>query len=152
MSGIQIVPFRRRHLPRILEIENACFASEAWPRDEFLAYYADCRDLFLTAKLSGRIAGYMITCVDYRAGGKIAEICSLAVDPGYQRRGVAQALLRHTLDSLDSEGVPKTELAVRTENAAALALYRSFGFRRVRRKRRYYEDGGDAFQMARGNE
>ena len=143
------MPFRRRHLARILEIERASFGAEAWPREYFLEMYADCPELFLVGKASGRIAGYMITCVDGPAGKRAAEIASLAVDPVYRRRGVAQALLSYSLNSLDRSGIQRTVLMVRTGNAAGLALYRSFGFRRVRRARGYYEDGGDAFRMVR---
>ena len=143
--AIQIVPFRLRHLPRILRIERASFAADAWPRKYFLELYGDCRDFFVVAKLGGRIAGYAVACVDQRK----AEIASLAVHPDYRRRGVADALMRHTLAGLRADGVRRVELMVRTGNAAAAQLYRALGFRRVRTVARYYEDGGDGFLMAR---
>ena len=142
---IQIVPFRRRHLDRILRIERASFGPEAWPRALFLELYRDCRDLFFIAKLSGRIAGYIVTCVE----GRTAEVASLAVHPDYRRRGVAAALIGITLRRLPAVGIRRAELMVRTGNAAGAGLYRSFGFRRVRTLRCYYEDGGDAFLMTR---
>ena len=110
-------------MPRILRIERASFGSEAWPRKYFLELYRDCRAFFVVAKVGGRIAGYAVACMAKRN----AEIASLAVHPDYRRRGVADALMRHTLRE----------------------LYRSLGFRRVRMVRRYYEDGGDGFLMAR---
>lgn len=143
--AIRIVPFRRRHLDRILRIERASFGLEAWPRALFLEFYRDCRDLFFVAKLSGRIAGYIVTCLE----GRTAEIASLAVHPDCRRRGVAAALIRRTLRRLPAAGVHRAELMVRTGNAAGAGLYRSFGFRRVRTVRRYYEDGGDALLMTR---
>lgn len=96
-------------------------------------------------KLGGRIAGYMVTCVTKRQ----AEIVSLAVHPDYRRRGVADALMRHTLRALSKAGVRRAELVVRTGNTAGAQLYRTLGFRRVRLLRRYYEDGGDGVLMAR---
>ena len=99
----------------------------------------------MVAKLEGRIAGYMITCVEQRN----AEIVSLAVHPHFRRRGVADALLRHALRALRKCGVRRVELMVRTGNTAGAQLYRSLGFRKVRLVRRYYEDGGDGFLMAR---
>jgi len=111
----------------------------------FLDLYADCRDLFLTAKVGGRIAGYISTCVEKRE----AEIVSLAVHPDYRRRGVADALMRRTLDALRKAGVRRVSLMVRTGNTAGEQLYRAHGFRRVRLERRYYEDGGDGFLMVR---
>ena len=136
---------RLRHLARVLRIERASFGSDAWPRKYFLELYRDCRDVFVVAKVGGRIAGYAVACVEKRN----AEIASLAVHPDYRRRGVADALMRHTLRELGAAGVGRVELMVRTGNTAGAQLYRSLGFRRVRRVPRYYEDGGDGFLMAR---
>jgi ribosomal-protein-alanine N-acetyltransferase len=143
--AIQIVPFRLRHLARVLRIERASFGAEAWPRKYFLELYRDCRDFFVVAKVGGRVAGYAVACADKRN----AEIASLAVHPDYRRRGVADVLMRHMLRALGAAGVGRVELMVRTGNTAGAQLYRSLGFRRVRMVPRYYEDGGDGFLMAR---
>ncbi len=143
--AIQIVPFRLRHLDRILSIERASFGKDAWPRSYFLELYGECREGFLVAKVRRRIAGYALTCVEGRNG----EIGSLAVLPDYRRQGVADALMKRTLRVLKAERVRRVELMVRTGNDAAAALYRRFGFRRVRRVRGYYDDGGDGFLMVR---
>jgi ribosomal-protein-alanine N-acetyltransferase len=143
--AIQIVPFRLRHLARVLRIERASFGAEAWPRKYFLELYRDCRDFFVVAKVGGRVAGYAVACAEKRN----AEIASLAVHPDYRRRGVAGVLMRHTLRELGAAGVGRVELMVRTGNTAGAQLYRSLGFRRVRMVPRYYEDGGDGFLMAR---
>jgi ribosomal-protein-alanine N-acetyltransferase len=143
--AIQIVPFRLRHLPRVLRIERASFGAEAWPRKYFLELCRDCRGFFVVAKVRGRIAGYAVACAEKRN----AEIASLAVHPDYRRLGVADTLMRHTLRELGAAGVRRVELMVRTGNAAGLQLYRALGFRGVRTVPRYYEDGGDGFLMAR---
>ncbi len=142
---IQIVPFRLRHLPRILKIERASFGREAWPRRYFLELYGECRDFFIVAKVRGRIAGYAVAC----AAKRESEIASLAVHPDYRRLGVGDALMRHTLRALPPAGIRRVELMVRPANAAAARLYRAHGFRRVRLERGYYEDGGDAYLMVR---
>jgi [ribosomal protein S18]-alanine N-acetyltransferase len=144
--AIQIVPFRLRHMQRLLRIERASFGAEAWPRRYFLEMYRDCRDFFVVAKVRGRIAGYAVACTEKRN----AEIASLAVHPDYRRQGVGDALMRRMLRELCAAGVGRVELMVRTGNTAGAQLYRSLGFRRVRLVRRYYEDGGDGFVMVRG--
>jgi ribosomal-protein-alanine N-acetyltransferase len=128
-----------------MRIERASFGADAWPRKYFLELYRDCRDFFVLAKVGGRIAGYAVACADKRH----AEIASLAVHPDYRRRGVADALMRHTLGALGAAGFGRVDLMVRTENLAGAQLYRSLGFRRVRQVPHYYEDGGDGFLMAR---
>jgi len=142
---IQIVPFRLRHLERILRIERASFGRDAWPPRYFLELYRDCRRLFVVAKLSGRIAGYAVACLEQPH----AEIASLAVAPDYRRRGIAVALMRHLLGALKPAGARRVTLTVRTGNLAAISLYRSLGFRKARLAAGYYEDGGDAFVMTR---
>lgn len=143
MHAPQVRPFRRYHLSRILRIERTSFASEAYSKAMFLQLYRDCGDLFFVARQSGRIAGYMVTC---RAGDR-AEIISIAVDPAYRRYGVASALIEHTLKRLRALRVRAVDLTVRPHNLAAITLYRSFGFARLRRVKGYYEDGGDAIRM-----
>ena len=129
----------------MLRIERASFGADAWPRQCFVDLYRDGRDFFVVAKVGGRVAGYAVACAEKRK----AEIASLAVDPEYRRRGVADALMRHTLRELCAAGARRVELMVRTGNTAGAQLYRSLGFRRVRLVPRYYEDGGDGFLMAR---
>jgi ribosomal-protein-alanine N-acetyltransferase len=137
------VPFRRRHLDRILRIERACFAREAYSRGLFLELYEECAGLFFVAKRAGRIGAYMVTC----ATAPSAEIVSVAVHPDYRRQGMARALIEHTLRALGDAGIRRVELRVRDTNTAGIRLYRSFGFRRAGLERRYYEDGGHAVHM-----
>ena len=128
-----------------MRIERASFGAEAWPRKYFLELYRDCGGFFVVAKVGGRIAGYAVACAEKRN----AEIASLAVHPDYRRRGVADALMRHTLRELRGAGFGRVELMVRTGNTVGAQLYRALGFRRVRTMPGYYEDGGDGFLMAR---
>jgi [ribosomal protein S18]-alanine N-acetyltransferase len=143
--AVQIVPFRLRHLERVVWIERASFGTEAWPRRYFVSLYRDCRDFFVVAKVGGRIGGYAVACAEQRN----AEIASLAVHPDYRRRGVADALMRYTLRELNTADVRRVELMVRTGNTAGAQLYRAHGFRRVRMVPGYYEDGGDGILMVR---
>ncbi len=57
------------------------------------------------------------------------RILSLAVGPEWQGRGIGRRLLAAGLESLRQRGAQAVRLEVRPDNAAALALYRSFDFR-----------------------
>jgi ribosomal protein S18 acetylase RimI-like enzyme len=58
------------------------------------------------------------------------EICSLTVDPNYFRRGIADKLINHVLDSSDCvEAVVETAIA----NTPAIKLYEKHGFIEYRR-------------------
>jgi L-phenylalanine/L-methionine N-acetyltransferase len=78
---------------------------------------------------------------------------ALAVHDDFYRRGVGSALLTALLDCADrSFGLRRVELAVFAENAAAIALYRRFGFVEEGRSRGYaMRDGvlADVLHMAR---
>jgi ribosomal-protein-alanine N-acetyltransferase len=86
-----------------------------------------------------------------------AHITVLAVDPRYQRRGLGKWLLVNLLtDACDGqrpapeEGdrtLTRATLEVRPSNSRALALYESFGFETLGRRRRYYADGEDALVL-----
>lgn len=73
-----------------------------------------------------------------------AHITVLAVDPHYQRRGLGKWLLVNLLGDACDRALTRATLEVRPSNSRALALYESFGFETLGRRRRYYADGEDA--------
>src|SRR6202050_5950840 len=93
MSTIDVRRFARRDLERVVAIERASFGKDAWPPELFLEYWRASPEFFLIATLGRRIAGYSITQTDWRG----AELESIAVDPQYRGRGVAQAVLDATV-------------------------------------------------------
>lgn len=68
-----------------------------------------------------------------------AEILRLAVASSFRRRGVATALLAHSLDFLARLGVRSVFLEVRAANAPARALYEKLAFRQVGLRENYYD-------------
>ncbi|WP_327006205.1 GNAT family N-acetyltransferase [Dactylosporangium sp. NBC_01737] len=57
-----------------------------------------------------------------------AEFRMLAVDPAAQRRGVARALVRACVERAAALGCGSLVISTRDRNAAAFALYDTFGF------------------------
>ena len=80
--------------------------------------------------------------------GERAELVSITVDAAERGKGVASALLRSTRRRLLLRGVTRFYLMVRCGNVPAIRLYEKFGFRRLRRTPKYYEDGSDGWLMA----
>jgi ribosomal-protein-alanine N-acetyltransferase len=130
-------------LDRILEIERASFGLQAYDCKLFAYYARRCGDLFLIAVKEGKICGYMLSCVR----GARAELVSVAVDPARRQTGAGSAMLRSTLRRLRLRRVEWLHLMVRIDNHSAIEFYEKHGFRRVRRVRGYYEDGGDGIRM-----
>jgi ribosomal-protein-alanine N-acetyltransferase len=139
---------RLADLDRIMEIERASFGPDAYDRNLFAELTRQCGELFLVAEGSRKIWGYMLTCRHAGAPCHRAELVSLAVDPAMRGRGVASALMESTLRRLRLRGVSRFGLIVKVTNERARAFYEKYGFNKVRRVRRYYEDGEDGWLMA----
>lgn len=67
-----------------------------------------------------------------------AEILTIAVLPAARRRGVASGLLAELEGDLAQNGARYLYLEVAEDNAAALALYYSRGYRETGRRTGYY--------------
>jgi len=134
---------RRADLDRIQEIEQASFGNDAYDRNLFADFLDNCGDLFLVVERRNRICGYIVTCT----GGHRAELVSIAVNPDERKKGAASVLLESTLRRLRRRGVPRLVLMVRLTNTPARAFYEKYGFHRVRKVKKYYEDGEDGLLM-----
>jgi ribosomal-protein-alanine N-acetyltransferase len=91
------------------------------------------------ARLDRRIVGYggMWVVMDE------AHITTLAVDPPFRRRKIAQRLLMALLEEAVILGAVRATLEVRETNLAAQNLYHKFGFRVTGVRKAYYTDNGE---------
>ena len=75
----------------------------------------------------------------------------MAVAGAWRSRGMGSALLAAAIDWAREQGLHKLSLSVFAHNAAAIALYRKFGFveegRRVKQYRRASGELWDAIEM-----
>jgi len=81
------------------------------------------------------VAGYAILSV----AAEEAHILNLCVEPNYRQLGYAEGLLDEILVRARRADVSEIFLEVRPSNAAALALYRKKGFRRIAYRPAYYQ-------------
>lgn len=146
MPPLSIERMRPEDLDEVLAIERASF-SMPWTRGAFLYELEQNRVARCSvAREEGRVVGYL--CV-WEVGGEL-HITNLAVHPAARRRGIARQLLATALDEARRRGLRVAALEVRPSNHEARALYESFGFRVVGRRRGYYYDTGeDALVMER---
>jgi ribosomal-protein-alanine N-acetyltransferase len=90
-------------------------------------------------ELDGVINGYSIMSVS----GLEAHLLNLCVHPSSQRLGYGRCLLNAALLRAEELSVEQVFLEVRPSNYAAIALYRSSGFRQIGTRPSYYQsDGG----------
>ena len=69
-----------------------------------------------------------------------AELETIAVAAGWQRRGIARELFGAVADALRREQITEIHLEVRASNGKAVRFYRARGFGETGRRPRYYAD------------
>ena len=111
-------------LDRVSQIENECF-STPWSRSSFEEMIDNPSALYMVAAIDGYIVA---NCGIIVAAGE-GDICNVAVDEKYRKRGIAQKLLSAVMKTAAEElGVKAYTLEVRASNKAAISLYERLGF------------------------
>ncbi|MGH7323165.1 MAG: ribosomal protein S18-alanine N-acetyltransferase, partial [Candidatus Rokuibacteriota bacterium] len=123
----------------VLSIERASFTMP-WSRGAFLYEIEQNRVArCYVVRDDGRLVGYI--CV-WEVADEI-HVTNIAVRPDARRRGIGRMLLGTVLDDARKRALRLVVLEVRPSNVEALALYESFGFQVVGRRRGYYYDTGE---------
>jgi ribosomal protein S18 acetylase RimI-like enzyme len=105
--------FVESRLPRPLRL--------AYPkRFEELADNWTKHNLFLTARMNGNLAGYLILSIDYET--KIALITDLVVNTPVRNQGIASGMVISVINGLRNKGLRKLSIAVPVRNHAAISL------------------------------
>lgn len=133
---------------RCAELEAELFdGDDPWPQAAFLRELDGPHTHYTAARIGGRLVGYAGIMRLGRSAPYEYEVHTIGVDPAHQGRGIGRRLLS---DLLDFAGGDAVYLEVRTDNAAAIALYESAGFKQVGIRKRYYRiSGADAYTMRR---
>ncbi|HEV7331966.1 MAG TPA: GNAT family N-acetyltransferase [Flavisolibacter sp.] len=90
----------------------------------------------LMATYDGVVAG---TVALLKVSNEEYEFSKMAVDEGYQRRGIAEALSYAALEKAKELGAKKVSLFSQTSLAPAIHLYRKLGFVEVPMNSRLYQ-------------
>lgn len=151
MTRIVIGSLRPEDADRCSELERLLFpGDDPWSADAFRSELASPHNHYFAARDDdGVLVGYAGLARLGTAVQPESEVHTIGVDPTVRRRGVGRALLAELLAVADRWGGP-VFLEVRTDNDAAIALYRDEGFEIVGTRKRYYQpSGADAYTMRR---
>ncbi|MCV7059745.1 ribosomal protein S18-alanine N-acetyltransferase [Mycobacterium shimoidei] len=145
---ITIGPLTPADAQRCAELEALLFpGDDPWPEPAFRRELAAKHNHYVAARAGDLLVGYAGISRLGRTPPFEYEVHTIGVDPAYQGQGIGRRLLTELLEFADGGVV---YLEVRTDNAPAIALYRSFGFTDVGLRRRYYRaSGADAYTMRR---
>jgi len=122
-------------LPEIEEIEQRAYTTP-WSRSMFASELAKSSSICLGAFEGDRLVGYTVNSRYVDAW----HVMNVAVDPDYQRRGIATRLLERLFELTTNDDGRGYTLEVRVSNADAIRLYEKLGFERHGIRRGYYTD------------
>lgn len=131
-----IVKMRQEHLSDILNIERDSF-SDPWSHNMFQdELKEDGRRISLVLESGGKAIGYAIGWVvldEFHLG-------NIAVTNEKRRSGYGRLLLRELLKQSYQLGCRIASLEVRISNEKAIELYKTFGFRPIAIRKKYYQN------------
>lgn len=131
----------KEDLPRIAELEAASF-KEPWSEEDLRRDMEDnpfSSFLVDEEEETGRLKGFC----DFWITFEQAQLVRLAVDPACRRQGIADRLLKASIEDAKNQGAETYTLDVRISNEPAIGLYRQSGFIVIHTQQGYYgcEDG-----------
>jgi len=129
----------------LMVIEESCFGVDAFSRRQMLYLMTRSKGCFLVAKHNGELAGYIVLITSRRHN--TGRIYSIAVAKQHRGKSIAKTLLEKAIDYTRNAALKAIFLEVRTDNEAAISLYKKKEFVKRSLKLSYYEDGADAYSM-----
>ena len=143
-SGIVVREARPRDLDAIARLENESFETDRVSRRSLREFLRAAHRPVIAATIDDELAGYAL--VSLRKTSRAVRIYSLAVDARFARRGVGRALVTACEAYARRHRRAPLTLEVRYDNASAIALYESSGFRQFGEHAHYYADGATALR------
>jgi ribosomal-protein-alanine N-acetyltransferase len=133
--AVAVRHLRLADLTDVEAIERRAYRTP-WSRSMFASELAKPTSICLGAFEGEQLVGYVINSRYVDAW----HVMNVAVDPGYQRRGIATTLLQRLFELTDDDERRGYTLEVRVSNAGAIELYERLGFERRGTRRGYYTD------------
>jgi ribosomal-protein-alanine N-acetyltransferase len=133
--AVEIRTLALADLAAVEEIEQRAYRTP-WSRTMFAAELAKPTSICLGAFEGQDLVGYVINSRYVDAW----HVMNVAVDPMYQRRGVATALLERLFEVTRDDERRGYTLEVRVSNEDAIGLYEKLGFESRGIRRGYYTD------------
>lgn len=146
-SRVRVRRGARLDLAALIALEQTVFSGDRLsPRQ--LGHHLDneVSDLIVATAAGHGLLGYAL--LFRRRNSAVARVYSIAVAAQARGLGVGARLLRRLEAIARTHGLAEVRLEVRKDNAGAIALYERSGYRRFGERIGYYEDGADAWRLA----
>ena len=120
----------------------------AWPADRVLCHIKRTDSVVLTARGPGAVPAPLAGFAIMQFADTHAHLNLLAVETGYQRRGLGRQLMHWLHDSARVAGTWVLGLELRASNISAQRFYESLGYQPGAVIRGYYQGIEDARRMS----
>lgn len=134
MNKTELTPLSPKQMPQIMAIEQEAFGAEAWSEASFLSGLRQSAAHYVTVCDGETVLGYL----GFLHILEEMEILTVATAKQARRSGVGKKMMAYVMDYARAHHVARILLEVRASNEAAIALYESFGFRKLGVRRAYY--------------
>lgn len=136
MKEIVIREMKTEDLDDIMEVEKLSF-HVAWSRESFEKEINENKlAKYLIAKTNDKVVGYCGVWLIVDEG----HITNVAVHPDFRGHSIGKALIKELIKKCAEIDIHKLTLEVRVNNAVAIHLYESFGFKGIGIRKGYYAD------------
>jgi ribosomal-protein-alanine N-acetyltransferase len=126
-------------VPAVHTIDTLSF-SLPWPENSYrFELTENPASRSWVAEYSGRMAAMLVLWLIIDE----AHIATIATHPDFRRQGIGEQLMIAALQSARVEGAMRAFLEVRSENMAAQAMYKKYGFVVAGVRPRYYKDNNE---------
>lgn len=135
LSELVFSDIEEKDCKRLAELDKECF-SEPWSEQLFLNDTKNPLAHYVVSHIGSDVAGY---CGMYSVADE-GQITNIAVAERYRRNGIAAKMLGMMIEKAKKLALTVVSLEVRENNAPAMSLYESFGFKRVGYRKNYYKN------------
>ena len=124
-----IQPCSMEHVERYGDIYADAFSGEPW-NDPWKQELLESKQAYgMEYVEDGNVVGFILGTSMLFHYGRTFEINDLAVDPAYQRRGIAKRLLERCLADMKARGIAGVHLITAGEGTLP-SFYENYGFRK----------------------
>ena len=144
-SRTGIRPARVSDLAQIEVLEKRSFTSDRFSSRTLRALATRPSSEMWVADCAGQVMGYAATL--FRSNSSVARVYGLCVAQAARGRGIGRKLLSKAEKGARRRGCRAIRLEVRSDNRAALALYKASRYAPIRALPGYYADGCDGIRL-----
>ena len=130
---VQVEAMQAGHVSAVLDIERRV-ESHPWTAGNFTDALGNTAYCSRIIHKQGQVQGYAV----WLKAPDLIELLLIGVTPEQHRRGLGRQLLDDGLNWAREHGVERLVLEVRASNAAAITLYKKYGFHADGLRKNYY--------------